>query len=48
MFRRPVLLLVFVLLVLMGAGMLAIGAFPPSAATSAVERTLSNDRFQTR
>jgi hypothetical protein len=48
MFRRPVLLLVFLLLVLIGAGLLAIGAFPPSAATSPVERTLSNDRFKTR
>jgi hypothetical protein len=48
MFRRPVLLLVLFLLVLVGAGLLAVGAFPPAATPTTVERVLSNDRFQTR
>ncbi len=48
MFRRPVLLLVLFLLVLAGAGLLAVGAFPPAASPTTVERVLSNDRFQTR
>lgn len=48
MFRRPVLLLVMLLLVLGAAGLLAIGAFPPAASPTTVERVLNNDRFQTR
>ncbi|MBY0337987.1 MAG: hypothetical protein K2X11_15335 [Acetobacteraceae bacterium] len=48
MFRRPLLLIVLVLLGLAVAGMLAIGAFPPSVTTAPVERVLPNDRFQTR
>ncbi len=48
MFRRPVLLLVFLLFALVGAGLLAIGAFPPAAAPTTVERVLSNERFQSR
>ncbi len=48
MFRRPVLLLVFFLIVLSVAGLLAVGAFPPAASPTTVERVLSNDRFQTR
>lgn len=48
MFRRPILLLAAILLVLVGVGLLAIGAFPPAAPPAAVERVLPNDRFQTR
>lgn len=48
MFRRPVLLLVLFLFALAATGLLAIGAFPPTATSSTVERVLSNDRFQTR
>ncbi len=48
MFRRPVLLLVMVLLGLVAVGLLALGAFPPAVSTAPVERTLPNERFQTR
>jgi hypothetical protein len=48
MFRRPILLLAVILLALVAAGLLALGAFPPDATPTAVERTLPNDRFQTR
>jgi hypothetical protein len=48
MFRRPLLLIVLILLGAAAAGLLAIGAFPPSVTTTPVERTLPNDRFQTR
>ena len=49
MHRQPIML--FVVLTVLGlaaAGLLAIGAFPPTVASSPVERTLGNDRFQTR
>ena len=48
MFRRPALLLALLLLVLVGAGLLAIGAFPPNATPTTVERVLPNDRFQAK
>ncbi len=48
MFRRPVLLLVLLVVVVLVAGLLALGAFPPTSTPTAVERTLPNDRFQTR
>ena len=48
MFRRPILLLAAISLVLVVVGLLALGAFPPAATPTAVERTLPNDRFQTR
>lgn len=48
MFRRPLLLLAAILLALIAAGLLAVGAFPPSVTPKPVERTLPNDRFQTR
>jgi hypothetical protein len=48
MFRRPILLLVVIVIVLGAAGLLAVGAFPPATTPSAVEHTLPNDRFQTR
>lgn len=48
MFRRPVLLLAAILLALVVVGLLALGAFPPAATPTPVERVLPNDRFQTR
>ncbi|MFZ4406808.1 MAG: hypothetical protein ACOYOH_05690 [Paracraurococcus sp.] len=48
MFRRPILLLAAILLALVAAGLLVVGAFPPSATPKPVERVLPNDRFQTR
>jgi hypothetical protein len=48
MFRRPIMLLAVILIVLVAGGLLAVGAFPPTVTPSAVERTLPNDRFQTR
>jgi hypothetical protein len=48
MFRRPILLLTVILLALVAVGLLAVGAFPPAVRPKPVERTLPNDRFQTR
>ena len=48
MFRRPILLLAAILLALVAAGLLVVGAFPPSVSPKPVERVLPNDRFQTR
>ena len=42
MFRRPVLLLVAILIVAVLAGLLALGAFPPSVTPVPVERTAEN------
>ncbi len=48
MFRRPVLSVLLVVVALVLAGLLAIGAFPPSVAPQPVERTIPADRFGTR
>jgi hypothetical protein len=48
MFRRPYLLLAVVIVVLAAVGLLAVGAFPPVISSKPVERTVPNDRFQTR
>ena len=48
MVRRPILLLAAILIALVVAGLLAVGAFPPSVTPTPVERVLPNDRFQTR
>lgn len=48
MFRRPLLLLLFLLVCLAGGGVLWLAAFPPEVAPAAVERTLPNDRFNLR
>jgi len=48
MFRRPMLLLAVILLGLLVVGLLAIGAFPPGNSPAPVERSMPNDRFQTR
>lgn len=41
-------LLIAAVVVLLLVGLLLLGAFPPSVAPVAVERSLPNDRFQTR
>ncbi|MBX9699341.1 MAG: hypothetical protein K2X74_07885 [Acetobacteraceae bacterium] len=48
MFRRPVLLIVAILLGVVVAGLLVVAAFPPSVTPTPVERVLPNDRFGTR
>lgn len=48
MFRRPLLLLILILLVAICAGLLVVGAFPPPVSQSPVERVLPNERFGTR
>jgi hypothetical protein len=48
MFRRPLLLIILVLLGALLVGLLALSAFPPGVAPSPVERVLPNDRFQVR
>ncbi|MFZ6763406.1 hypothetical protein [Roseomonas sp. KE0001] len=48
MFRRPILLLVLVLVVALLGGLLVMAAFPPAVTPQAVERTLPNERFGTR
>ena len=45
---RVVLAGVVLVLLLVAAGMLVIGAFPPHPRTEQVERVLPNDRFQTK
>ncbi len=48
MFRRPLLLVVLLLLGLGLLGVLTLAAFPPRVAPTPVERLLPNDRFQVR
>jgi hypothetical protein len=48
MFRRPIVLLVVILMGLLAVGLLFLGAFPPSVPPQPVERALPNDRFGTR
>ena len=48
MLRRPVVLAAAVVLGLVLAGLLWIGAFPPDVTPSTVERPVPNDRFQPR
>jgi len=48
MFRNPVLLLVLILVGLVVAGLLAIGAFPPSATPVVQERAIPGERFAPR
>jgi hypothetical protein len=48
MFRRPVMLLVAILVAAVAIGLLALGAFPPGVTPVPVERTLPNERFQPR
>ncbi len=48
MLRRPVVLVAAVLLGLLLAGLLWLGAFPPDVTPAPVERPVPNDRFQPR
>jgi uncharacterized membrane protein YfbV (UPF0208 family) len=48
MLRRPAVLAALVLLGLVLAGLLYLGAFPPEVTPSTVERPVPNDRFQPR
>ena len=48
MFRHPILLIAAIVGGVLVIGLLAIGAFPPSVEPQPVERTLPNERFQTR
>ena len=44
---RPLfLIIVLAFVVLLGGGLLLLGAFPPHLASQAVVHTLPNDRFQ--
>lgn len=46
--RRLFLLVLLAVLLLVGAGVLLLGAFPPGPRTEQVQRVLPNDRFQPR
>ncbi|PZW45085.1 hypothetical protein C8P66_112102 [Humitalea rosea] len=48
MFRRPVLSILLVMILVILAGLLAVGAFPPSVVPQPVERAIPNERFGTR
>ena len=48
MLRRPAVLMAAVVLALLVAGLLWLGAFPPDVTPSTVERPVPNDRFQPR
>ena len=48
MLRRPVVLAAAVVLALLVAGLVWLGAFPPDVTPSTVERPVPNDRFQPR
>jgi len=48
MSRRPFLSIVLILLGLLAAGLLALGAFPPSVTPEPVERVVPPERFQSR
>lgn len=48
MVRRPVLLLVAILVGVVAVGLLVMAAFPPTVTPTPVERVLPNERFETR
>lgn len=48
MFRRPILLLILLLVLGVAGTTLWFAAFPPPVTPVAVERILPNDRFQVR
>ena len=48
MFRRPLLLIILLLICAAVLGVLGLAAFPPSVPPTPVERLLPNDRFQVR
>jgi hypothetical protein len=48
MFRNPILLLLFILAGLVVAGLLGLGAFPPSVTPQPQERAIPAERFAPR
>jgi hypothetical protein len=48
MVRRPVLLLVAVLLGIIAVALLVMASFPPTVTPTPVERVLPNERFERR
>jgi hypothetical protein len=44
--RRVALLVVLLGLVVIGVGILALGAFPPDPRTQTIQKVLPNDRFK--
>ncbi|MCU0888421.1 MAG: hypothetical protein MUF65_06015 [Rubritepida sp.] len=48
MFRRPILAILMLVVLLLGLGALWLAAFPPAVTPVPVERVLPNDRFQVR
>jgi hypothetical protein len=48
MFRRPILLLILLLILGVAGATLWFAALPPPVTPTAVERVLPNDRFQVR
>jgi hypothetical protein len=48
MFRRPLLLIVLLVLGALLLALLAIGAFPPGVTPAPVERVIPNERFAPR
>ncbi len=48
MFRRPLLLLLLLVIGVLVAALLMVGAFPPGVTQQPVERVVPNERFGTR
>jgi hypothetical protein len=46
--RQLILIVILAILVLLGAGVLLLGAFPPHLTPQPVQRTLPNDSFKAR
>lgn len=46
--RGTVFILLLLLILGLGAGFLALGAFPPEPKTEAVQKVIPNERFQPR
>lgn len=48
MFRRPLLFILVVLILVIGIGLLVLGAFPPHVEPAQVEQVVPNERFLNR
>jgi hypothetical protein len=46
--RQLILIIILAILVLLGAGVLLLGAFPPHVTPQPVQHTLPNDSFKAR
>lgn len=46
--RRPLTLVLLIIVVLLVAGFLALGIFPPDPRVEPVERVIPNERFRTQ